>query len=290
MKDIQFFIKKTVYFISALIFTLSILIAFTNFNVKRNILKFISKKEKSNFFLGDSHIQKAIVDSLLPNSANISQSGESFYFTYFKLKKLFSLGININQLFLGFSYHSLSNYYEDFIEGENSKFVAPKYFFLLPNKQKLWVLWSNKNNLGLFVLNIIKKGLNEYNFIGQYKNEFGNTKTNIEITNKRLKLQYANGERDISELNSQYLFKIIQLCKKENIPITFIKTPLSPYYLKQIPNKFVNYYNEKTRNFGIQMVDLQLLNLGDNYFIPDGDHVSREGAIKVTEYLNGVME
>lgn len=36
--------------------------------------------------MGDSHIQKGIIDSLIPNSANVAQNSESFYFTYFKIK------------------------------------------------------------------------------------------------------------------------------------------------------------------------------------------------------------
>ena len=72
---------------------MSIILAFTN----RKVEKTISGLNKDQFikmlFMGDSHIQKGIIDSLIPNSANVAQNSESFYFTYFKIKKLFKSGV-----------------------------------------------------------------------------------------------------------------------------------------------------------------------------------------------------
>ena len=41
-----------------------------------------------NLYVGDSHIQFAIIDSLLLDSENVSKGAESYYYTYFKLKLL----------------------------------------------------------------------------------------------------------------------------------------------------------------------------------------------------------
>ena len=99
-----------------------------------------------NVYLGDSHIQYAINDSIIPNSLNLATTSESFYFSYYKLKLLLDNNPAVENVYLGFSYHSLSNYYERFISGDYSSAIAPKYFYILPSKEQFRMIYWNKAN------------------------------------------------------------------------------------------------------------------------------------------------
>ena len=104
------FIINTVVFISIpVVIGIPILFAFDLYvnglynddQIKGNI---------SDIYIGDSHIKHAINDSIIPNSLNIAESSESFYFSYFKLKILLENNPSIKKVHLGLSYHNLSNY------------------------------------------------------------------------------------------------------------------------------------------------------------------------------------
>lgn len=290
MANIKVFIKKISFFLSIPIILVSIILAFTNRKVEKTISGLNKDQSIKMLFMGDSHIQKGIIDSLIPNSANVAQNSESFYFTYFKIKKLFKSGVKVKSIYLGYSYHSISNYYEDFIFGQNSKFIAPKYFFILPNKQKIKMFVSNRDNLGLFVLNIIKDGLNPYNYyIGQYANKFKNTKANKSSMDKRLELQYLDGLNEISAINCHYFNAILELCRQNEVQLVLVNTPLHPYYKAKIPSKFVGKYEELIKIGKLQVINFNDLKLEPYSFIPDGDHVSSEGAILTTNELYKIL-
>ena len=57
--------------------------------------------------MGDSHVTNAVIDTLIPNSLNVSKISESYYYTFQKLKFITSKS-KINYVVLGFSYHNLS--------------------------------------------------------------------------------------------------------------------------------------------------------------------------------------
>lgn len=50
---------------------MSIILAFTNRKVEKIISGLNKDQSIKMLFMGDSHIQKGIIDSLIPNSANV---------------------------------------------------------------------------------------------------------------------------------------------------------------------------------------------------------------------------
>ena len=88
-------------------------------------------------FLGDSHVRYALNDSLLKNSINLGNSSESVYFSYYKLDQLLKSKHSIETVYLGFSYHNISDYYDGYINGQYALSVAPNYFYLLPFREQV---------------------------------------------------------------------------------------------------------------------------------------------------------
>jgi hypothetical protein len=290
----RFFKKLTILFsglMGVLIFTFLLLNYYNN-------KKFIEYKLSPNItflFIGDSHIQKAIDAKLIKTTVNISQSSESFYYSYYKLDKILKNNPVIKTIYLGFSYHSLSSYYDDFVYGKYSKNISSRYFFILPLSEKFKLFKYNFRNLPIYIkevnkygiMNMLKKG-NNYSFLGQYENDFENVSALQKSMDKRLLLQFYTNDKlnSFSEFNISYLNKIIDLCDKNNVDLITLNTPLHHYYRSKIPMEYLKKYNEIIRQNHIVSIDFGELVLNDSCFIPDGDHVSQKGVILTTNYFN----
>lgn len=280
------FITNTVVFISIpIVIGIPILFAFDLYvnglynddKIKGNI---------SDIYIGDSHIKHAINDSIIPNSLNIAESSESFYFSYFKLKILLDNNPSIKKVHLGLSYHNLSNYYDRFISGDYSLATAPKYFYSLPIKEQFRMIFWNKKNLISFTKSIIKHGIkkiknDKYSLFDRgFSNRFNGTKVDQSSMNKRLLFQFYKNDNlnSFSECNIKYLKKIIILCKSKSVELHVLNTPLHPYYNSKIPKEYTKKLNEIIRENQLHYIDLSNLKLKDECYIPDGDHVTKLGA------------
>lgn len=238
----------------------------------------------TTLYLGDSHIQLAVNDSLLKNSKNVSTSSEPYIFSYYKLEKLLEANPTITQVYLGVSYHNLSSYYDGFINGERSSAISPKYLHTLPFNEKLklayWNIEKAPNFLrGLFLISYKYLFKNEP-YAGGYLNIFPHTTAADTSMDKRLKLQFYEEDKpaDFSTINQEYLTKIITLCETNNITLYLLNAPLHPYYRTRIPAKFIEKYNQVTNSTAIETLNFSGLQLSDSSYIPDGDHLSSKGA------------
>jgi len=254
--------------------------------------------ETSTIYIGDSHIQQGINDSEIPHSKNLGVIAESYYFSYFKVKTLLTNNPAVKEVYLGLSYHNLSNSYDQFINGEFATFVGPNYFYLLPAREKIRMAMWNENNLISFIKITFNKGLEiilkrkKPAFIGGFDNDFSHTKAVKTSMDKRLRFQYyKNGLLNpFSELNILYLKKIITLCKDKGVNITALNTPLHEYYRHNLASIYVQKLNQVIQENQLPYIDLSKSNLSDECFIPDGDHVSVLGTknilIELEKHIN----
>ena len=290
------FIKRIIKFITILIFFGLLALLSLNLLVNTN---YKIKSDKSTIFIGDSHIENAINDSIIPHSKNMGSNSEFFYFSYYKLKQLLKDNPTIKQVYLCFSFHSLSSYYDDaVISGEYSPFIASRYYFSFPIKEQIRLIYWNKNNLPFFIKTVIKTGIkqsleNEFRpFIGSFSNNFNETNAIDSIMDNRLLHIYYENDRlkSFSEINIHYFNEIIKLCKKEGVDFTVVNTPINEYLLKKIPNKYKNKLNELVKTNQLNYIDLSNLELSDNCFFSDGDHVSSLGAEKTSLKLKEIID
>lgn len=246
-----------------------------------------------SIYVGDSHIKQSIDDRVIPNSLNVAEYSESFYFSYYKLKLLLKSNPSVEKVYLGFSYHSISNYYNQFINGIHSSTIAPKYFFILPIKEQARMIYWNKGRLLSFSKNIIKQGMlkvinnDNKSFIGGYSNSFKDSHAVKSSMDKRIQLQYFQGSsiKPYSELNMYYFYKIVDLCDANGVELYLINTPLHEYYLKKVPYQYTVKLAAIIARTRLNYLDLSSMKLDDESYIPDGDHVSEKGAQFVSKYL-----
>ncbi len=263
-----------------LLFALTVLNkrAIDNFKIENNI---------TTLFVGDSHIEKAMNDSLIANSLNIAQNSESYYFTYYKLKRILDANSQIKNVYLGYSYHSLSNYQHDFVFGKFSHEIAARYFFILPINEQLKIIAYNLHNFNEFTKNLVTMGIknvitdkNNFSFGGGFKNDFENSAVISKSVFKRLALQYykMGGVRGFSETNISYLQNIAALCRQKKVNLVLLQTPLQSLYAANVPIAFRQKLVEVIQQNEFTFVDYERLPLNDSCFIPDGDHLSAIGA------------
>ncbi len=247
----------------------------------------------TEIYVGDSHIKKAINDSLLTNGKNLGCSAETYYFSYHKIKRILAANDHIEKIYLGFSYHNLSSYFNNFIYGKGAHALTSKYFYMLPLNQKLQLLRWNLAHPRTFFKSIVKAGMHsvkyqpDFEFLGGYDNTFVYLKADTLSINKRIQHQYFNEQkpREFSMFNIQYLKKIISLCEAKNVELTVIKTPSNDLYNVQIPISYLNKYKKILYENKLTQIDLNSFALTDDCFTPDGDHLTKKGAMLTTRNL-----
>jgi len=288
------FLQKTITFLGIPFIFILLLIAFFSFNLSSK--KYTIASNISEIYVGDSHIRLSVNDSLLTKSKNLGENSEAFYFSYYKIKKILSANPNIKKLYLGVSYHSLSDYYDNYIFGEYSSVISQCYFFTLPVNGQLKYLYYNVKNLsyykGIIESGVCKLYKKNVPFLGAYSNEFGQTSASVKTMNDRLNEQffYANGKLKYFSLNQLfYLKEIINLCKDYDIDLVFFNTPLHSYYRNKLPKEYIEKYNTLIKEENLNLIDFSALPLNDDCYIPDGDHVSQKGASIMTIELKKII-
>ncbi len=285
------FITKTLFFLSIPFLLLFILLGTLN-SIDFNVNALSKNTAQKTIFLGDSHIEKAINDTMLTNSFNLAQNSESFYFSYYKLKKIAETYPSVKKVYLGYSYHSISSYYDKFIDGENSSAISTRYFFLLPIGEKIKMIIAYKKDLLSYFIVLIKNGFTDIlsktkPYEGFFANEYSNTLAIKSSMDRRLAFQFFTNDslNDFSLKNIAYLSKIKNLCNEHNIALTLINVPVYKYYKSKVPEKFIEKFNELPIQLNIKLIDFGDLLKDEKCFIPDGDHVSLKGAFITTKYF-----
>ena len=279
---------RQIFIVIIVIFFLLVLFLFaTTFKAK----SFQIDETVEEIFVGDSHVRYAVDDSLLINSLNMGNSSESTYFSYFKLKQILKSNPNITTIYLGFSYHNISGYYDQYTFGRYSREIAPNYFFILPIWEQLKMIEWNLKRFLHFKFSLLKSGVmtlvNQNTFQGGFDNPHRNVAAREKIMNERLDFQYYTDGKinPFSNLNLTYFDKIVTLCHSQKVQLIILNTPLHSYYRSKIPAKYANKYNSLVSSKNVIVMDLSQLDLPDYCFQPDGDLLSKEGSIKTTEEI-----
>lgn len=247
-------------------------------------------------FVGDSHVRYAIDDSQLINSLNMGNSSESTYFSYYKTKQLLKTNPHITTVYLGFSYHNISAYYDQYTSGQYSLEIASNYFFILPFKEQLQVIKWNFKQLPRFMFSLIKSAANTWINKNTFQGGFDNTHNKVSADESsmdiRLNFQYNSNEQpySFSNLNIEHFDKIVELCQKKHVELIVLKTPTHPYYQSKTPVIFPNKFATITSSKNQQIMDLSQLSMPDYGYQPDGDLVSKEGATVTTKEIILIKE
>jgi hypothetical protein len=292
---------NNIFFYLALPLSLLFVVSYTYLNYKNNKLidEYRIRPSVNTIIIGGSQVQMSIQDKLLQNTVNLSIEAESYQFSYYKLKRILQNNRSIKKIYLGISYFSFSNYYDDYIYEKKSKEIFSRYFFILPRKEKSIILRKSINNLSSVLRCILTTGFknlsvkpDKLSFIGEYKNGYSNKKADSISIIRRIDSQfYIDKKTRGYSLNSLcYLDNIVQLCQSYHIQLQFLIPPLHPYYKEKIPLKFIQKYNQITKKYNLDVIDLTNVLHKDSCYHEDGIHVTEYGALLSTRFFKKKIE
>lgn len=280
------FIKKSFLFLLG--FTLSVAMLF--------VMLSTTLEKKTNFKLdqsiqavifGHSHSEYAFNDSIITGFKNLSQSGESYFYTYLKVKKVLEDNPQIKHIFIEFSNIDITKKKDQ--EIWSNKYVThrlPNYAALMTRKELAFLICKNPKA----VLQILPKTI--YEQAARVKNKnynylylFGNYQsTDINRTPVLLNLDHKPVDNDYvlaSTENIAYLKKIIAYCDANGVNTYLVRSPMHPKSL-DLSNETL-FQKTRTNDFKqLPFLDYAHLKLNDSDY-RDFDHLNSKGAKKFSE-------
>ena len=263
-----------------------------------NTSNFQLPKSTKYLIMGHSHPEGAFNDSLICNAKNLSQSGELYFYTYLKIKKLVIENKQLESIFIEFTNNQITIDMESWLTDEKQLICRiPKYMPIMNFEDFVYIFPKNsfgfiktiplvlKNNIIIAThpqLNLI-----EANDWGKY---FYNKRSYIDslITAKKSgKLKITDVSKVTFE-NVKYLFKIIDFCKKNNVKVYLIRSPLHHEYTGISNEKpFQRILKSNFKN--VTFFDFKDFPLLDEDF-GDFDHLNYKGAKKFSTFFNDLLQ
>jgi hypothetical protein len=301
-------------FFAAILFATSIVCYYSKYVHGAKVYHIaVSLEEDINTLIaGDSHPMTSLDPDIIKNSKNISLDSENYFFTYYKLKYFLSHNSKVKNVILGFDAQNISKKNSErflsYVPVEKNSYR--RYYALLdyPGKNKIksfrkyFIIAFLKYDMGIpinfykdrYVLKyLFKRHLNEsdFEFVGKF---YRSEESNVDINEIRTKITeyYYNDHMiysGISDLNIEYLHKIMRLCEENNVRLLLYRSPVLPAFKDLIPKDALRDF-EKVKLDLLQgykhteFIDLLDVKLENEYF-GDGDHVNALGAKVVSEIV-----
>ncbi len=289
------FVIKTVIFIVLF----SSIFIFSEMFTSRYITLNADFKLKSKpryLVLGHSHPECAFNDTIISSFANLSESGESYYYTFQKTKKILEQNKSIKVIFIEFTNNQISEIMNDWIWGMNN--ISNKYSRLAPFinfEDKLLLLNNNPSNfvhgislsLRYSLPRILKNNFDYANSIGGYRYLIRD-KTDSLIANQNKNILKNKLDNKLSQKNIEYLDKIIGYCKKYGVKVYLIRSPLHKKY-DGYNNEFQLKKLVTSKYSGIEFLDFSKFPLKNTEF-GDLEHLNYRGSAKFSVWFNNLIK
>lgn len=280
-----------------LIFTfITTIIVFTNHKIEKDNCTHLSKNIKL-LILGHSHAQYAFNDSLIDNSKNLAQAGELFFYTYLKLKKISNDNKQIQTIFLEFSNNQIVSEMDKWTESEEDiLYRVPKYSPFMNYESYKYIFAKNPSALAKSFPLMFKNNINtlltgnenylEHQDWGGY---FNHNKNNVDsLLQVRKKLKIDKKEKLMfSNVNLEYLYKIILFCKQRKIKLFLVRSPQHKEY-PILSNERIFLKVIKNNLAQISFLDFNKFPLLNQDYV-DLQHLNYKGAKKFSLFFNNLL-
>lgn len=232
-------------------------------------------------FLGASHINHAIDDSMMESAVNWTRGSERYMYTFIKLQHLLPVNPQIDTIFLELAPTDLweDTDYKYHVLNEQSGYVK-LYWPLYELEHWKVVLEEPVQVVGLVIESLLEiedlKQDKWWHHMGNYNN----------VTAKMIK-EDVKPELEISsgygyKVNYYYLREIIKLCREKEIKLYFLETPTyhPEYYYDQ-----TYFYKAYDENFSdIEFIDYSQWDMEDDERY-DAHHLNHKGAVRFTREI-----
>ncbi|WP_298392041.1 hypothetical protein [Flavobacterium sp.] len=249
--------------------------------------------------LGHSQTEHAFKDSIIFGLKNLCFGGESYFYTYQKLKIVLEKNKenkNIKNIIVSFSNNQIESVMNKWTYGEKTVLnFYPKYSFAINAEDSKLIAVNNfkaflkAEHLGMISnakLLVKKKSIFEDRNFGGY-NYINKSQIDSLLQTNYIKDFVANQTNEISSINLNYLDKIVALCKAYEKNLIFIRTPIHQKFFEKLDEiKFQEIRN--MRYSTIPFLDYHGFSLENKHF-KDFNHLNDTGAKKFSNYFNKLL-
>lgn len=291
------FLLKTLLFLSVVFCIILVSMIFSNMMIRNNA-DFKFEPETKYVVFGHSHSKCAYNDSIIKNFKNISNNGESYFYTLPKLKQVIIQNPNIETVFIEFTNSQISKDIESWIWEDKylsyhyciySPFISVKdKFFLCRNNPKGFIANLSVDFKTQFKTNIFK----DYSF-EQY---CGFNKVTGDLDQYLQKMKdnkdlddFVNINNEISECHLKYLDKIVSFLKSQKKEVIFVRSPIHKEYKEYFANEdsFQNLLNTRYRD--IDFLDFHNVTFEDSCY-KDYRHLNYKGALLFSQWFDFLIK
>ncbi len=278
-----------VYFVTLFIFMV-VVVWFMERKYMYNNHYFELPKDKKYIMFGHSHPECAFNDSLIHPLFNLGRSGESYFYTYLKAKKIIESNAHIDTIFIEYTNNQLFSNADNWIWSD--KYMHYFLPLMLPSIEYAEAKLLLGKNPAIFLSTTASNFKNLFRYrvsVQQDRNWGGYLYLEREEVASLTDSPVASA-KDIDEttnilsVNIEYLKKIIAVCNQNKKKVFLIRSPLHSKY-RGLHNELQFKNTLKTLFKEVEFLDFKDFPLKDAEF-GDLEHLNFKGARKISIFFD----
>jgi hypothetical protein len=252
--------------------------------------------QHSNLILGHSHSECSMNDALIQHTLNLSQSGEAYFYSFVKIRKLLETNPGIKHVYVEFTNNCIITEMNDWLYADKYMvYRYPKYSAMMTLEDKFQLAKHNPTSFFKAQPMSVKTKL-KYLFSGSQ--EFVKTVNwggyisldRIFTTADSIRKVKNFGPQqtiEISEDNLIYLRKIVDVCHDRGVAISFIRSPQHHAY-PLLKNEPLLSSILKSRFPEVPYLDFNTFPIPTDGFA-DLEHLNKNGSTRFSLAMDTVM-
>lgn len=251
-----------------------------------NEQSFILPADKQVLILGDSHLECALDDAILNNTVNLCCSGESYLYTYVKMKQFLPVNPHIKTVWLSFNFGSFSKEPDWWLYNKEGDTNIDRYAYFFGSEEIAVFSKNSRYYLSLMRLPYYYRCLIMNEILGT-ENSYRDLRWGGYLHLDKNNLQNGGmSEIEISTSSIQYIYlnKIVEYCVDNGVNLILINSPIKN---KTKLNAVV--FHQFTDSLKYNHENIHYWNytgfpLSDSYYADQG-HLNYKGAEVFSKFL-----
>ncbi|MBW7890898.1 MAG: hypothetical protein H3C48_07715 [Chitinophagaceae bacterium] len=239
---------------------------------------------------------------LIGRLANLGMDAETYFYNYYKLQPFLKKNPQVKTLLIEFDNRVLEGRMNDWIWGDRwlpdkvGKYAlyidGAGYRLLLKQNPKTYKLMVPfiKSTFKISLKTLIRGRFYTNAGLGGYYPRYqNNMKRILSKLSEEEKTGFPKQEdyREMSQVNIDYLHKLIKFCKLHNVKVFLLRTPMHKWYEGyKYEDAFQQFYKD---NFaGVEFLDFKNFPMDDSEF-SDLSHMNYKGSERYSKWFNSLL-
>lgn len=252
-------------------------------------------EDVNTVFMGQSHPECVFNDELIDSSKNLAKGGESYFYTFHKLKEILQRNSGIKLVYLEYSNMMIDKKIDEWTFGYEKMnaflpwhlpFMDFEEFELIYNENSEGVRATLSTSTRVNLLKIIADNLRIDKDFGSYRA----IDRNLIVSQDSSRLETIPSPilNNYSYQSINSLENIRDICNEKGVELRFVRSPTHKYF--SFENNDSLLWSIKEKLFpDVKFLDLKNFPLENNDFA-DESHLNLRGAKKVSSWFNSIQK